>query len=91
MACIRRFPEWRRREGNKLCNVRNNVPTARGEAVNVFRASSLYNIIDGMEGDVFEDPESVFLDQRLKNGWKNSGLPWTYHLNPERMRLPKRQ
>jgi rhodanese-related sulfurtransferase len=47
-----------------------------------------YNITDGMEGDAVEDPASVFLGQRLKNGWKNSGCPWTYKLTPERMVLP---
>ena len=50
----------------------------------------VYNIIDGMEGDTVEDPGSVFQGQRLKNGWKNSGLPWTYEPSPERMRLPDR-
>jgi rhodanese-related sulfurtransferase len=50
----------------------------------------VYNIIDGMEGDTVEDPASVFLGQRLKNGWKHSGCPWTYKLTPERMVLPKR-
>ena len=49
----------------------------------------VYNIIDGMEGDVVEDPASVFVGQRLKNGWKNSGCPWTYKLTPDRMVLPK--
>ena len=49
----------------------------------------VYNIIDGMEGDTVDDHESVFRGQRLKNGWKNSGLPWTYKLNPERLSLPK--
>jgi len=48
-----------------------------------------YNIIDGMEGDAVEDPASVFVGQRLKNGWKNSGCPWTYKLTPDRMVLPK--
>ena len=38
----------------------------------------VYNIIDGMEGDVVQDPDSIFEGQRLKNGWKNSGCPWTY-------------
>jgi rhodanese-related sulfurtransferase len=52
---------------------------------------NVYNIIDGMEGDTVDDPGSVFQGQRMKNGWKNSGLPWTYDLNPERMRLPERQ
>jgi rhodanese-related sulfurtransferase len=47
-----------------------------------------FNIIDGMEGDAVDDPDSVFLGQRLKNGWKNSGCPWTYKLTPDRMVLP---
>jgi rhodanese-related sulfurtransferase len=49
----------------------------------------VYNIVDGMEGDTVEDPDSVFAGQRLKNGWKNSGCPWTYKLTPDRMVLPK--
>jgi rhodanese-related sulfurtransferase len=49
----------------------------------------VYNIIDGMEGDPVEEAGSVFLGQRLKNGWKNSGCPWTYTLTPERMVLPR--
>jgi hypothetical protein len=48
----------------------------------------VYNIIDGMEGDTVDDPQSVFLGMRMKNGWKNSGLPWDYDLDPERMSLP---
>jgi rhodanese-related sulfurtransferase len=51
----------------------------------------VYSITDGMEGDTVEDPDSVFVGQRLKNGWKNSGCPWTYKLTPERMVLPKGQ
>ena len=50
---------------------------------------NVHNIIDGMEGDAVADPDSVFVGQRLKNGWKNSGCPWTYKLTPERMVLPK--
>ena len=44
-----------------------------------------------MEGDVVKDPDSVFQGQRLKNGWKNSGCPWTYQLTPDRMLLPGSQ
>lgn len=51
----------------------------------------VYNIIDGMEGDTVDDPESVFYGKRMKNGWKNSGLPWIYDLDPERMCLPTAQ
>ena len=49
----------------------------------------VYQIIDGMEGDAVADPDSVFLGQRLMNGWKNSACPWTYKLTPERMVLPR--
>jgi rhodanese-related sulfurtransferase len=89
---------------------------------------NVFNIIDGMEGDMvkhFEsvhgdlplslafDPllaqllpeaaagdtvqlslhsvnvaEGVFREKRTLNGWKNSGSPWTYKINPERMKLP---
>ena len=27
--------------------------------------------------------------ERLRNGWKNSGCPWTYELTTDRMLLPK--
>ena len=47
------------------------------------------NIIDGMEGDANADSDSVAQAQPLKDGWKNSGCPWTKKLNPERMVLPK--
>jgi rhodanese-related sulfurtransferase len=50
-----------------------------------------YNVLDGMEGSRVDDPESVFHGMRLKNGWKVSGLPWTYDLDPERMELPERE
>jgi hypothetical protein len=50
---------------------------------------NVFQVIDGVEGDVVTDSDSVFLGQRLKNGWKNSGCPWTYKLTPERLLLPK--
>ena len=49
---------------------------------------NVYNITDGMEGDKVKDPNSVFDGQPLVNGWKNSGLPWTYRIDPDRMVLP---
>jgi rhodanese-related sulfurtransferase len=60
-------------------------------AVNLLAAAgfkNVYNITDGMEGDPVKDPDSVFRGQRLVNGWKNSGLPWTYDVDPARMLLP---
>jgi rhodanese-related sulfurtransferase len=62
-------------------------------AVNQLAAAgfkNVYNITDGMEGDPVKDPESVYRGQRLVNGWKNSGLPWTYDIDPARMVLAAR-
>jgi rhodanese-related sulfurtransferase len=40
-----------------------------------------WNITDGMEGDLVDG-------KRIKNGWKNADLPWTYEVDPDRIRLP---
>ena len=42
-----------------------------------------YSIVDGFEGDKVKDPDSQFVGQRKKNGWRNAGLPWTYSLDPK--------
>ena len=42
----------------------------------------VYTIVDGMEGDKVKVPENVYHGKRMKNGWKNAGLPWTYDLDP---------
>ncbi|MCC6413807.1 MAG: sulfurtransferase [Saprospiraceae bacterium] len=52
--------------------------------------TNVYNIVDGFEGDLVQDPDSVFNGQRLKNGWKNSE-PWTYDVDPSLMKLPLKQ
>jgi rhodanese-related sulfurtransferase len=49
---------------------------------------NVYNIIDGMEGDLVDDPGSAHHGKRKKNGWKNSGSPWTYEVKPEQTCLP---
>jgi len=41
--------------------------------------TNVYNIIDGFEGD--KDTKG----HRTVNGWKNSGTPWTYELDPKRV------
>ena len=47
-----------------------------------------YAITDGVEGDEVAEPGSAYLGKRMKNGWKNSGVPWTYSLDPELIRIP---
>jgi rhodanese-related sulfurtransferase len=48
---------------------------------------NVYNIIDGMEGDVVDDPKNKHYGKRMKNGWKISGSPWTYDVNPQQTSL----
>ena len=46
----------------------------------------IYVVTDGFEGDKIKEGERK--NWRLKNGWKNSGLPWSYKLNKEKMYFP---
>ena len=50
----------------------------------------VYNITDGMEGDVANDPASVYNGKRMKNGWKNSA-PWTYAVDPDLLWIMPKQ
>jgi len=36
-----------------------------------------------MDGDKVDDQGSVYIGKRKKNGWKNSGSPWTGEVYPE--------
>jgi rhodanese-related sulfurtransferase len=45
--------------------------------------TNVYNVIDGTEGDTVGELGSVYLGKRMKNGWKNSGSPWTYDCEPD--------
>jgi rhodanese-related sulfurtransferase len=61
-----------------------------GPAVNLLADAgfkNVYSVIDGVEGDKVKDSENVFHGKRMKNGWKNAGLPWTYSLDPKLMHL----
>jgi len=49
--------------------------------------TNIYNIIDGYEGDMVDDPESVYHGKRMRNGWKNSA-PWNYDLDPTKVWIP---
>jgi rhodanese-related sulfurtransferase len=67
------------RSGNRSAPAVNLLAEAGFEGV--------YSVTDGVEGDKVKDVENVFYGKRMKNGWKNSGLPWTYSLDPKLMYL----
>jgi hypothetical protein len=44
------------------------------------------NIVDGVEGELVEDPQRVHQGKRMQNDWENSA-PWVYDIDPERIIL----
>lgn len=49
--------------------------------------TKVYTVVDGYEGDkVKQGPNK---GKRMKNGWKNSGMPWTYSLDRDYMYFTK--
>ncbi len=88
---VEEVKRWARPDDTILVSCRSGGRSAM--AINTLAAAGFtdaYNILDGMEGSQVKDPESVFDGMRMKSGWKNSGLPWTYEIDPERMLLPAR-
>ena len=60
-------------------------------AVNVLTKAgytNAFNITDGMEGDAVNELGSHEHGKRTIDGWKNSGAPWTYEIDPEKLKLP---
>ena len=41
------------------------------------------NMLGGFEGDKIKNPNSIYDGKRIFGGWKNEGLPWTYHIDKE--------
>jgi len=56
------------------------------KAVNVLAKAGfthVYTVVDGYEGDKVK--KGANRGKRMKNGWKNSGLPWTYSMDKDMM------
>ncbi|MEJ2718598.1 MAG: rhodanese-like domain-containing protein [Deltaproteobacteria bacterium] len=49
---------------------------------------NVYSLLGGFEGDKIKDKGSYYHGKRLKNGWKNAGVPWTYELKEELIYQP---
>lgn len=60
------------------------------KAVNVLAKAgytNVYTVVDGYEGGKVKKGEHK--GKRMKNGWKNSGLPWTYSMDKDMMYFTK--
>ncbi|HHJ34509.1 MAG TPA: sulfurtransferase [Gammaproteobacteria bacterium] len=56
------------------------------KAVNVLAKhgyTNVYSVVDGYEGDKVKKGKNK--GKRMKNGWKNAGLPWTYSMDKDMM------
>ena len=49
--------------------------------------TNVYSVVDGYEGDKAKEGKDK--GKRAVNGWKNSGLPWTYSLDKDLMYFTK--
>ena len=60
------------------------------KAVNVLAKNGytkVYTVVDGYEGDKVKKGKNK--GKRMKNGWKNAGLPWTYSMDKDLMYFTK--
>ena len=49
--------------------------------------TQVYSITDGFEGDAAKEGPKA--GQRVVNGWKNAGLPWSYKLEKQKRYFPR--
>ena len=78
--------EWAEKDDTILVMCRSGGRSAI--AVNVLAKEgfkNVYNVVDGFEGDMVKDSLSMFFGKRMKNGWKNSCVPWTFDINSKQV------
>ena len=46
-----------------------------------YKADKLFNMVGGFEGGKIKNKNSAYDGKRALGGWKNEGLPWTYHVD----------
>jgi len=49
--------------------------------------TNVWSVVDGFEGDFAKDGPNK--GKRTVNGWKNSGLPWSYKLDKDKVHFTK--
>jgi rhodanese-related sulfurtransferase len=63
------------RSGKRSCSACNEAVKAGWPEDRVF------NLMGGFEGDKVKDKNSPYYGQRKLGGWRNEGLPWSYHVD----------
>ncbi len=68
-----------------MCRSGGTRGAPSAQALEGLGLENVYVVVDGFEGSASKgDPNGPW---RRVNGWKNSGLPWGYKLNPEKVHL----
>lgn len=49
--------------------------------------TNVWSVVDGFEGDMAKDGPNK--GKRMVNGWKNIGLPWSYHVDQNKVTMGK--
>jgi rhodanese-related sulfurtransferase len=68
-----------------MCRSGGSRGAPSANALSELGLEEVYVVVDGFEGSSVKG--HVGGPWRLKNGWKNSGLPWSYDLNPEKVHM----
>lgn len=68
-----------------MCRSGGERGTPSAKALEGLGLKSVYVVVDGFEGST--DKNNPNGPWRTVNGWKNSGLPWSYDLNPNKIHM----
>ncbi len=66
-----------------MCRSGGTRGAPSAQALKGLGLKKVYVVVDGFEGAT--DKNNPNGPWRLVNGWKNSGLPWSYNLNPDKV------
>ncbi len=64
-----------------MCRSGSTRSAPAADAIAEMGFSQVYSVTDGFEGSKLEEGDSKGV--RAVNGWRNSGLPWSYEIDPE--------
>lgn len=64
-----------------MCRSGSTRSAPAADAIHELGYSEVYSVTDGFEGGQLDDGDSAGV--RAVNGWRNSGLPWSYNVTPD--------
>ncbi|MDO9566006.1 MAG: rhodanese-like domain-containing protein [Candidatus Desulfaltia sp.] len=72
-----------------ICRSGSRSCAACNEAVKAgFAENKVFNVMGGFEGGKVKCKSSAYSGQRKLGGWRNEGLPWTYHMDKKLVYQP---